>query len=118
MSKFNLLLEATEKITLSEFTVDWRALSLVTTVAVVSSIFISLSFALGVRLTTNAQHAVPGARKGKADDVRKEIINRVFGYLFFTVAGVSIASLLAGVLLGIDKDNRKVFAALFGIELS
>lgn len=117
MSKLNLLLEATEKITLSEFTIDWRALLLVTTVAVVASVFISLSFALGVRLTTNAQHAVPGARKGKAADVRKEIINRVFGYLFFTVAGVSIASLLAGVLLGIDKENRKAFALLFGIHL-
>ena len=120
MSKFILLQAAAEpvdKIKISDFTIDWHALLLVSTVAVLGSIFISLTYALGVRLITNAQHAVPGARKGKAADVRKEIVNRVFGYLFFTIAGVSIATLLTGVILGINKDNRKAFAALFGVEL-
>jgi hypothetical protein len=109
--------EATPKLTLSAFSIDWHALFLVSSVAIGAAVFISLTFALGVRLITNAQHAVPGARKGKAVDVRKEIINRVFGYLFFTVAGVSIATLLLGVLWGIDKQHRIDFAAIFGVVI-
>ena len=94
--------------------IKWKELFLVSSASVLVAVLVSALFALGVRLLTNAQHAVPGARKGKAADVRKEIINRVFGYIAFTLSGLALATFLWGIVFA--KVAKKLIGGFFGIE--
>ena len=95
-------------------TIKWRKLFLVTSASVLVAVLVSALFALGVRLITNAQHAVPGARKGKAADIRKEIINRVFAYISFTLSASALATFLLGIVFA--KAAKKLIGGFFGIE--
>lgn len=95
-------------------TIKWRELFLVTSASVLVAVVVSALFALGVRLITNAQHAVPGARKGKAADIRKEIINRVFGYISFTLSAAALATFMLGIVFA--KAAKALIGGFFGIE--
>jgi predicted PurR-regulated permease PerM len=95
-------------------TIKWRELFLVTSASVLVAVLVSALFALGVRLITNAQHAVPGARKGKAADIRKEIINRVFAYISFTLSAAALATFMLGIVFA--KAAKTLIGGLFGIE--
>ena len=77
-------------------TINWESLAQVFFAAVGFSTGIVGSFAIGVRLLTNAQHAVPGARKGKSKDVQREVVYRVLSYAAFSVC---ISALLYGIYL-------------------
>lgn len=94
--------------------IKWRELFLVTSASVLVAVVVSALFALGVRLITNAQHAVPGARKGKAADIRKEIINRVFAYISFTLSASALATFMLGIVFA--KAAKKLIGGFFGIE--
>lgn len=95
-------------------TVKWRELFLVSTTSILLAVVVSALFALGVRLLTNAQHAVPGARKGKAADIRKEILNRVFAYISFTLSAAALTSFLLGIIFA--KAAKDLIGGFFGIE--
>ncbi|MEN9730920.1 MAG: hypothetical protein RL488_230 [Actinomycetota bacterium] len=95
-------------------TIKWRELFLVTSASVLVAVLVSALFALGVRLITNAQHAVPGARKGKAADIRKEIINRVFAYISFTLSAAALATFMLGIVFA--KAAKALIGGFFGIE--
>ena len=95
-------------------TIKWRELFLVSSASVLVAVLVSALFALGVRLITNAQHAVPGARKGKAADIRKEIINRVFAYISFTLSAAALATFMLGIVFA--KAAKALIGGFFGIE--
>ncbi|CAB4952822.1 unannotated protein [freshwater metagenome] len=96
--------------------IKWNQLLLVASASVVVAVVVSALFALGVRLITNAQHAVPGARKGKAADMRKEILSRVFAYLSFLVSAAVLSLFLLGILFSNDKGVKAAIGAFFGIQ--
>jgi predicted PurR-regulated permease PerM len=95
-------------------TIKWRELFLVSSTSILVAVVVSALFALGVRLITNAQHAVPGARKGKAADIRKEIINRVFAYISFTLSAAALSTFLLGIIFA--KQAKQLIGGFFGIE--
>jgi hypothetical protein len=66
-----------------EIVIDWQKFGTVFGLALVSAIIIVAAFAIGVRLLTNAQNAVPGARKGKSKDIQREVVYRVLSYVAF-----------------------------------
>lgn len=96
--------------------IKWKELLLVSSVSIAVAILVSGLFALGVRLLTNAQHAVPGSRKGKAEDIRKEILNRVFAYLAFAGAAVILAGFLYLIVNSADKTLNCSVHTFFGLE--
>jgi uncharacterized membrane protein SpoIIM required for sporulation len=77
-----------------EIIIDWQKFGTVFGLALVSATLIVSAFAIGVRLLTNAQHAVPGARKGKSKDIQREVVYRVLSYVAFAVC---VAALLYGL---------------------
>lgn len=77
-------------------TINWDSLLQVFVAAVGFSVLIVGAFAIGVRLLTNAQHAVPGARKGKSKDIQREVVYRVLSYVAFSVTA---SALLYGIYL-------------------
>ena len=77
-------------------TINWDSLLQVFVAAVGFSTAIVGAFAIGVRLLTNAQHAVPGARKGKSKDIQREVIFRVLSYGAFSIC---VSALLYGIYL-------------------
>jgi hypothetical protein len=79
-----------------EISIKWDSLIQVFVASLSFTVLIVAAFAIGVRLLTNAQNAVPGARKGKTKDIQKEVVNRVFSYMAFSVC---IAALLFGIYL-------------------
>lgn len=79
-----------------EISIKWDSLIQVFVASLSFTVLIVAAFAIGVRLLTNAQNAVPGARKGKSKDIQKEVVNRIFSYLAFSVC---IAALLFGIYL-------------------
>ena len=79
-----------------EITIKWDALIQVFIAAVGFTVLIVGAFAVGIRLLTNAQHAVPGARKGKSKDVQREVVYRVLSYAAFSVTA---CALLYGIYL-------------------
>ncbi|MEY4348896.1 MAG: hypothetical protein RL719_193 [Actinomycetota bacterium] len=79
-----------------EISIKWDSLIQVFVASLSFTVLIVAAFAVGVRLLTNAQNAVPGARKGKTKDIQKEVVNRVFSYMAFSVC---IAALLFGIYL-------------------
>ena len=87
---------------------------MVSSTSILVAVVVSALFALGVRLITNAQHAVPGARKGKAADIRKEIINRVFAYISFTLSAAALSTFLLGIIFA--KQAKQLIGGFFGIE--
>ena len=95
-------------------TIKWKELLLVSSASVLVAVLVSALFAFGVRLLTNAQHAVPGARKGKAADIRKEIINRVFAYISFTMSGAALTVFLLGIVFA--KQAKELIGKFFGLE--
>jgi small-conductance mechanosensitive channel len=97
-------------------TIKWRELLLVSSSSIVLAILLAAFFGFGVRLLTNAQHAVPGARKGKSEDIRKEILNRVFAYISFALAGVILLGYVYFILRSGDKTFVGQVNDLFGIE--
>jgi hypothetical protein len=94
--------------------IKWKELFLVTSVSIAVAVIVSALFAIGVRLLTNAQHAVPGARKGKAADVRKEIINRVFAYISFALSASALTAFLLGIVF--PKVAKAIVGGFFGLE--
>lgn len=95
-------------------TIKWKELLLVSSASILVAVVVSALFAVGVRLLTNAQHAVPGARKGKSADVRKEIINRVFAYLSFTLSAAALTTFLLGIVYA--KAAKELIGGFFGIK--
>lgn len=95
-------------------TIKWKELLLVSSASVIVAVLVSALFAFGVRLLTNAQHAVPGARKGKATDINKEIINRVFAYISFTLASLALTTFLLGIVYA--KQAKELIGGFFGLE--
>ena len=95
-------------------TIKWKELLLVSSVSVIAAVLVSALFAFGVRLLTNAQDAVPGARKGKATDINKEIINRVFAYISFTLASLALTTFLLGIVYA--KQAKEIIGGFFGLE--
>ena len=77
-----------------EITINWSSLLQVFLASICFTVVIVAAFAIGVRLLTNAQNAVPGARKGKTKDIQKEVVFRVLSYMSFSVC-------FAAVLYGI-----------------
>jgi hypothetical protein len=57
---------------------------------------------------------VPGARKGKAADINKEIINRVFAYISFTLASLALTTFLLGIVYA--KQAKELIGGFFGLE--
>ena len=95
-------------------TIKWKELLLVSSASILVAVVVSALFALGVRLLTNAQHAVPGARKGKSEDVRKEILNRVFAYISFTLSAAALTTFLLGIVYA--KVAKELIGGFFGIK--
>jgi hypothetical protein len=93
-------------------TIKWKELLLVSSASVIVAVLVSALFAFGVRLLTNAQHAVPGARKGKAADINKEIINRA--YISFTLASLALTTFLLGIVYA--KQAKELIGGFFGLE--
>lgn len=85
--------------------IEWNKFLLVAQATVFFAVGIVGVFALGIRLLTNAQNAVPGANKGKAAAIRAEVINRLAAYIAF---GVCVVALGYGIQL--------VAPWIFGLE--
>jgi predicted PurR-regulated permease PerM len=94
--------------------IKWKELLLVSSASILVAVVVSALFAFGVRLLTNAQHAVPGARKGKSEDVRKEILNRVFAYISFTLSAAALSTFLLGIVF--SKVAKELIGGFFGIK--
>ncbi|AOY55700.1 hypothetical protein [Candidatus Rhodoluna planktonica] len=76
--------------------INWSSFALVAGASVTFTLVIVGFFSLGMRLLTNAQHAAPAAKKGKAAAVRVEAFNRTFAYFFFALCA---GALLYGIYL-------------------
>lgn len=94
--------------------IKWKELLLVSSASILVAVVVSALFAFGVRLLTNAQHAVPGARKGKSEDARKEILNRVFAYISFTLSAAALTTFLLGIVYA--KVAKELIGGFFGIK--
>lgn len=86
--------------------IKWDSLLQVFLASLIFTVLIVSAFSIGVRLLTNAQNAVPGARKGKTKDIQKEVINRIFSYMAFSIC---VAALLFGIYL-VDPALPKPWA--------
>ena len=85
--------------------IEWTALGQVFQATMVFAVGVVGIFALGIRLLTNAQHAVPGANKGKTSAVRSEVLNRLGAYVAFAVCLVALGygiTLVAPWIFGIE----------------
>lgn len=71
--------------------IKWNDLIMVAGAAIGASAVIVAFFSIGVRLLTNAQHAVVGKGKTKHKSVSKEIAFRVGALLCFAVASSVMA---------------------------
>lgn len=87
--------------------VDWNKFLQVLVATLIFAVGVVGFFSLGVRLLTNAQHAVPGANKGKTAAVRAEVLNRLGSYIAFAVC---LVALVYGIML--------VAPWIFGIEVA
>ncbi|MEY4434136.1 MAG: hypothetical protein RIR16_176 [Actinomycetota bacterium] len=76
--------------------IDWASFLLVAGASIAFTLFIVGFFSLGVRLITNARHAMPAAKKGRASAARVEAFNRSLAYVFFAICA---AALLYGIWL-------------------
>ena len=85
--------------------IDWNKFLQVLEATIIFAVGVVGLFSLGVRLLTNAQHAVPGANKGKAAAVRSEVLNRLGAYVAF---GLCLVALGYGIML--------VAPWIFGLE--
>ena len=81
---------------LADIVIDWNALGHVFLAALGFAVVTVAAFALGARLLTNAQNAVPGATKGKTRDVQREVVNRILSYVAFAICSSAV---LYGVYL-------------------
>lgn len=85
--------------------IEWNKFFLVAQATIVFAVGIVGVFALGIRLLTNAQNAVPGANKGKAAAIRSEVFNRLAAYIAFGICLVALGygiQLVAPWLFGLD----------------
>jgi hypothetical protein len=85
--------------------IDWNKFLQVLEATIIFAVGVVGLFSLGVRLLTNAQHAVPGANKGKTAAVRAEVLNRLGAYVAFALCLVALGY---GIML--------VAPWIFGIE--
>lgn len=85
--------------------IDWNKFVQVLEATIVFAVGVVGLFSLGIRLLTNAQHAVPGANKGKSAAVRAEVLNRLGAYVAFALCLVALGY---GIML--------VAPWIFGIE--
>lgn len=86
--------------------IKWNDLIMVAGAAIgVSALVVSL-FAIGVRLLTNAQHAVTGKGKNKGQSVSKEIAFRLTAVIAFALASSVLAYGLF-ILVTFSKANPK-----------
>lgn len=83
--------------------IDWNAFLLVTVASVSFAVVIILSFALGVRLLTNAQNVTGKAKKGDQKAVIFEFWNRTGAYALFAVFGTAI---LFGIYLIVPAFHK------------
>ena len=86
--------------------IDWNKFLQVLQATIVFSVGVVGLFSLGIRLLTNAQHAVPGANKGKTAAVRAEVLNRLGAYVAFALCVVALGygiMLVAPWIFGIES---------------
>ncbi len=77
-------------------TIDWSGFGLVFAASIGFSVVIVATFALGVRLLTNAEHFVGPAKRGSQKAAVREVINRAISYSMFSFA---FGALLYGIYL-------------------
>lgn len=70
--------------------VEWNKFLQVVQATIVFSVGVVAFFSLGIRLLTNAQHAVPGANRGRIAAARTEVLNRLGAYISFAVCLIAL----------------------------
>ncbi len=70
--------------------INWGSFLLVAIASIGFTVVVVSLFSLAMRLLTNARHALPAARKGKAHAVRSEALNRFGSYLLFAICGFAL----------------------------
>jgi hypothetical protein len=69
--------------------INWNSLLLVAAVAIGSSVGLTASFSLGMRLLTNARN-IQAHTKKKSNARPAEMVNRIAAYLLFAICGSAV----------------------------
>jgi hypothetical protein len=70
--------------------INWGNFLLVAMASIGFTVVVVSLFSLAMRLLTNARHALPAARKGKASAIRSEALNRLTSYALFIICAFAL----------------------------
>jgi hypothetical protein len=83
--------------------INWLSFGIVAAASIAFTLVIVSGFSLGVRFLTNSENLVKSAKKGNADAIRKEALNRMAAYVLFALCSMA---LLYGIYLVIPSLHK------------
>lgn len=83
--------------------INWLSFGIVAAASIVFTLVIVSGFSLGVRFLTNSENLVKAAKKGNAQAIRKEALNRITAYVLFAMCSMA---LLYGIYLVIPTLHK------------